>query len=482
MIQRAGFFFLMLMYLPAMGQVKLGIESRDSVTRQASKKYEGATFLTKVLLGSNYRDVWAHPVKVQVFRMSESDFTITQLGGGQQTLSLRMKDKLGREWVLRTLDKDISRLRLPGLIPKSLFIPMAQQLISAGFPYSHNIVYELARTTVIVAARPYLVWVDDDAGLKEHRKIFANRFCVLEQREPTPDDSDTKSTETVLEKITGENDHLVVQKNLLKARLLDMLVADWDRHADQWRWDKVDIGTENYYYGIPRDRDQAFFLSDGVIPKLVQWFGMKQLVGFQKELHLKKMNWKSWTFDRTFLNELGVTEWKDVIKQFQKQVSDTVIERAVKQMPPEIFEMEGQQFIEKLKSRRNALLDAGIEYYRYISQVVVVNGSQENEKFFITSSNGQLTVTGSDASSGRVFYQRSFDDQDTWKIIINGLGGKDVFIMDSSVSSKIRIEISGGAGADTYSIKGDVHTMIRDDKSNENQFDIAGRARKKLTK
>ena len=64
-----------------------------------------------------------------------------------------------------------------------------------------------------------------------------------------------------------DNDHRADQKAVLKARLLDMLIADWDRHFDQWKWGTRDTGKGRIYYPIPKDRDQALAYSDGFIVK-----------------------------------------------------------------------------------------------------------------------------------------------------------------------------------------------------------------------
>jgi hypothetical protein len=37
-----------------------------------------------------------------------------------------------------------------------------------------------------------------------------------------------------------------------------MLIGDWDRHDDQWRWAAFDEGKHTVFKAIPRDRDQAF--------------------------------------------------------------------------------------------------------------------------------------------------------------------------------------------------------------------------------
>jgi hypothetical protein len=37
-----------------------------------------------------------------------------------------------------------------------------------------------------------------------------------------------------------------------------MLIGDWDRHYDQWRWAEYKKKGQVIYRPIPRDRDQAF--------------------------------------------------------------------------------------------------------------------------------------------------------------------------------------------------------------------------------
>ena len=49
-----------------------------------------------------------------------------------------------------------------------------------------------------------------------------------------------------------------------------MFIMDFDRHEDQWRWNTKDTGKGKVYYPLPRDRDQAFFVNMGRIPKIIQ--------------------------------------------------------------------------------------------------------------------------------------------------------------------------------------------------------------------
>ena len=53
---------------------------------------------------------------------------------------------------------------------------------------------------------------------------------------------------------------------LLKARLIDILIGDRDRHSDQWKWAAYYKDGIRYWKPIPRDRDFAFCLYDGFVP------------------------------------------------------------------------------------------------------------------------------------------------------------------------------------------------------------------------
>ena len=478
MILRFGVWLFLLMSVPAFSQKP----KPDSVSSPASGKYADAGIFKQLFWGSNYRHIWEEPVKAKVFYLQGSGFTIKKLGGGQQTRSLRLLDTKGEEWVLRTVDKEVSKVLIPPFIPKTFVLPLVQDIISASFPYAPLVVYELAKTSGIIAARPELFYVADDTALGEHRPLFANQFCFLEKREPTPDDSDTKSTQGVLKDILGENENQVIQKAVLQARLLDMLVADWDRHADQWRWDKVDTAGINYYYGIPRDRDQAFFLSNGLIIKLARLFGFKQFAGFQHDLHLESLNKKSWTFDRTFLNGLNREDWEKMVRQFQSGLTDEALENAVKKLPPEIYRIVGMDFMEKLKERRDDLGRAALRYYEHISKVVVVNGTPEDEYFYIQNKGDLLELSIVDKKTNRPIYIRNFRSPETWKIIAGGKGGNDTWLMAASTTSKIRLEIQGGKDKDEYQIKGNVRTLIIENESGSDVFELGKKVKKKLRK
>jgi len=440
----------------------------DSVVSQASKKYSNLNFLKRIFLGKNYRDEWSTPVRMPVFNIQKTNggFTIVELGGGQQTKSLKLKDKNGIEWSLRTVDKDVEKALQPHL-RKTFVRRIVQDMVSASHPYASLTVSPMAKAANVVAPSPTLYFVPDDPALGEFQSIFANTVCTLEEREPTPDRSETENTEDVLEEIMEENNHLVMQEQVLRARLLDMLVADWDRHIDQWRWGRIDSGKTKHYYVIPRDRDFAYFNSGGLLTKIVSTISIPHMRGFTKESKgLKKLNSKTWFFDHNFLNELDAESWKRIITEFQQSISDSVIHDAITHIPPEVYAISGKEIESKLRSRRDGLLKNGIKYYEELARSVHVMGTDKADYFVITSEGDDVAVSVYNMegkTKGMRTYHRVFKHKETYEINMEGFGDDDHFEMGEGISKKIMLRISGGNGKDTYVEKGKVKKIKLED-------------------
>ncbi|MQA89173.1 MAG: hypothetical protein GEU90_02890 [Gemmatimonas sp.] len=83
------------------------IRTSDSVTIAANRDYEAGS-LVRLLLGDQYRDLWAEPIRVPVLDLANfaGGLTPVESGGRKQTLSLRFEAADGREFVVRSVDKD----------------------------------------------------------------------------------------------------------------------------------------------------------------------------------------------------------------------------------------------------------------------------------------------------------------------------------------------------------------------------------------
>jgi hypothetical protein len=456
--------------------------SADSITVAANESYNKASKLKRFFNGDNYRDVWATPVKLKVFRVKEEmgGFKVGEFGGGHQTKSLRLTDSKGKEWTLRTINKDITKI-LPGGVQGTLAQDFLQDFISTAHPYGPLIIPPLAKAVNVIVASPRIYFVPNDPALGFYRPYFANTICLLEEREPIPSTLDTKSEQKVVNKLLEDNDNHVDQREFLRARLLDFLVADWDRHFDQWRFAELDTGKGKYYRAIPRDRDQAFSYSDGFLIRFASKNFIPFLKGFRKDI--PGIEWLAYwarDLDRTFLNRLDSSEWRKTVTTFRANLPDNVIDNAVKKLPREIYAVDGPEISNKLKSRRDRLPKATMKYYKFLSKQVNVVGSNENEYFKIESAGKNLQVRvykkNELTDSAALVYNRIFEPSITKEIDLYGLNGEDIFEVDQKARSPIKLRIIGGRGDDTFNIKGKVKSYLYDLTSEKNFIENKSRA------
>jgi len=83
---------------------------------------------------------------------------------------------------------------------------------------------------------------------------------------------------------------------------------------------------------------------------------------------INKLGKKTKELDKQITSPLKKEDWETIIKEFQKNVSDTVIVSALKKQPPEIFAIRGNELIEKLKLRRDGLLKQVMKYYDFLQR------------------------------------------------------------------------------------------------------------------
>ena len=428
-----------------------GKESRvvknDTVVVAASHKYSRLTPIKWFFLGRNYRKEWSVPVAMPVFHLTSTKggFTIEKLGGGQQTRSLHLVNKNGSEWVLRSVDKTVSDEALPPTFRNQFVKSIVQDQISAAYPYAQLTIYDLSFALGIPTATTELYYIPDDPALGQYRPVFAHSVCFLSPKgletKGSVADSAEKipliDTDTVKAKLEADSRNRVLQEKVLKVRLLDMLIADWDRHKKQWEWAKQDSAKMYYYYPIPEDRDQAYFLSKGVLTAVIRVLGMPHLIGFKqhpKKLH--KLNNKAHFFDRYYMNELDRDDWVRIIKEFQSQLTNDVIHTAILKLPPEVYEISGKEIEEKLLTRRDELMEHAMEYYEFLNEEVTLTSSASPEKFTILQTNDSAIVKVTRVEDNTELYYRVLYPETKVLNVVN-MGSNDR--VDTTGNSALRV-------------------------------------------
>ncbi|HRO69811.1 MAG TPA: BamA/TamA family outer membrane protein, partial [Chitinophagaceae bacterium] len=284
-----------------------------------------------------------------------------------------------------------------------------------------------------------------------------------------------------VEKLIEDNSNTVDQQAVLRARILDMFVMDFDRHEGQWEWGAIDHGNGKQFYPIPKDRDQAFYTNEGVIPHIVQWpWLVPQLEGLKpKTKNIKRFNFAARNFDRFFLNQLTEQDWENITSVFLSMMVDTVIENALKEQPAEIRDISGPKIVNTLKERRKYLAADVMEYYRFLAEIVDITASDKDELINVARhDDGSVNLLISDMRTNDTIFHRKFDAQDTKEIRIYGFGGRDRFVVGGN-NDKIKIRMIGGKGEDHFENNASSEgAIVYDDQDGNNSF--SGKFKQKL--
>lgn len=433
----------------------------STITVVASRKYEGDKGKNR-WLGKNYREVWSTPVEVDVFDLGneKGGLDVVKKGGGMQTKSLRLQAKDGKQYVLRSIEK-YPENAIPTALQKTFAQDIVEDQISASHPYGAFIVPVLAEAASIYHTNPKPVFIPDDPRLGQFQSTFASTLALYEERanEAASGDpqfgggEDIDGTDTVIENLKEDNDNSVDQNFVVRNRLFDMWIGDWDRHDDQWRWAQFDRKNGNMYRPIPRDRDQAFFMNEGIIPTIAarKW-ALPKIEGFDEEVDWAPgISQNARFFDRTFMNEPDWNDWQEQIKFLQQNLTDEVIQNAVATWPNQIEQLTGERIKQGLKARRENMESYARELYLFLSKEVEVVGSDKHEYFTIEPLNENETKVTvrkrkKDGDIEHLMYERIFKADETKEIRLYGLDGEDVFEVKGD--NKIKIKIIGGTDKD----------------------------------
>jgi len=422
----------------------------DSISVKVHPEYDSVGRFHRFLFGENYRKDYAMETKFPVLRISElkGGLKPTQLGGGNQSRSLRLEDKNGKEWVLRSVEK-FPEVLLPQGLRETFAKDIVKDNMSAQHPFGALIVPTIAKAVNVPHSTPIIGWVSPDPALGDYMSVFANTLCLFEEREPL---GNSDNTAKMFKKLDEDNDNTYDGASLLRARALDVMLGDWDRHEDQWRWypEKTEKGKK--YIAVPRDRDMVFYRTDGFIQRYAQTSSLLPMMqGYEREI--KKIDWFLWegrAMNSRLMSQFTEQEWDQEIKDFCEKLTDDVFEKALRALPEPNYTLRHDQFLERLKERRASLPKLMNDYYHFFNRIVDIQTSHKNERVVITDlANQQLKVKinkiAKDGEIKEEIFNRIFNPSITKEIRLYVKDGNDsVFIANKTAPIKLRIIAGGG--------------------------------------
>lgn len=452
--------------------------------------------------GDHYRYVYGTDISVPVFTLDTlmGGMTIERRGGGHQTRSLRLTDPAGRNFALRGVKKSATRYLQSVLftntyIEKDFEHTITEDLVldfyTASHPFASFAVAPMADAVGVYHTNPVLFYMPKHQALGKYNNDFGGELYVMEER---PDDGfldvasfgkpdAIESTSDMRKRLRKDEKYRVDEASFIRARLFDMVLGDWDRHQDQWRWSRFDRSKEEVIFRpIPRDRDQVFSNYDGAILDLLRLLAppTHQLQTFTPEMKdIKWLNAAGIKLDRSFIQQADRAVWLEEARAIKDGLTDEVIDQAFLELPVEVQDSTANHIKQVLKQRRDVVVDLADRYYQYLSRLVIITGTDKDDHFEIIREDGQTTINVyriKKEGLGAPYKTRVISSDDTREVWLYGLDDDDRFEAKGSGKKPVFIRIIGGQNNDVYALENGKNIKVHDHKSKPNTIEELGGA------
>jgi len=448
-------------------------------------------------LGQRYRKYFSTEVELPTVDLDTlyGGLTPVRKGGGHQSKSLRFEDPQGREYTMRALRKNGVQYLQAVLFKDDYVTPELEgtkteafllDAFTASHPYAPFTIAEMSKAVDVFYTTPRLFYVPKQKAIGKFNDEFGDEIYMIEER--TGDGHGDKagfgyankliSTYDMLEELREKETHVVDESAYIRARLFDMVIGDWDRHQDQWRWAIFKEEGKTIYRPIPRDRDQAFSLmDDGYLMKTATFIvpPIRLLRSYEGKLKDPKwFNVEPFPLDVALLTKATKADWDKEIARIQNNLTETVIDSAFLNFPIEVRDETVQTIKEKLIQRRDNLKIISDEYFGIVNKYATVRGTDKDDWFEIERlANGQTSVKIFRIKKGKkkdLFHERIYQFEENKEIWVFGLDDDDYFEVKGNGKAKIELRLVGGQNKDAYNIVNGKNVHVYDYKSKESEF------------
>ncbi len=461
----------------------------------------------KAVWGKRYRNDYGVRVNMPTVNLDTlfGGLKPVRRGGGHQSKSLRLKNNEGKEYVMRALHKKALQY-LQAVAFKEKYIEgqfnntyperLLNDVFAGAHPYAPFTIGTLADAIGVYHTNPKLYFVPKQMALGVFNNDYGNALYMIEERAASGHGDQASfgfsnkliSTHDLLQNLLKNQKHQLDESAYIKARLFDMVIGDWDRHEDQWRWAEFKQEDKTIYKPVPRDRDQAFSIMDdgfllsfltNIIPTL------RLLSSYDEELKSTKwFNVESYPLDVALINRSNKKDWDAQVAWIKTHLTTAIIEKAFKRFPKEINRTTIQEIKKKLQGRINNLQQISDAYFAYVNRFAVIKGTNKDDWFSIKRlSKGKTQVIGyrnKEGKRGSIFHNRTYNCEETKEIWIYGLDDTDYFEVEGNSDHYIPVRLVGGQNKDTFNIKNGKKVHMYDYRSKKNEF-ITNKGKKKLT-
>ncbi|WP_452232212.1 metallophosphoesterase [Lacinutrix sp. MEBiC02595] len=467
------------------------------------------TGLTKFLWGERYRSTYSTKVTAPTVDLDTlfGGVTIGRRGGGTQSKSLRLITKDGKkQYVMRAMRK-LGTQYLQAAFFKDQYLDgkfddtAAEDLIldvfTGSHPYALFTVGDLSDAAGIYHLNPKLYYIPKQNALGDFNEQFGDALYMIEEHASDGHGDQASfgfsntvfSTADVMKELHKDEDMVMDEAAYIRARLFDMLIGDWDRHQDQWRWLEFKENGKKVYRPLPRDRDQVFsIMSDGaMLTSAVAIIPTARLLRKYDDdlVDVKGVNVEPYPLDMEFIMQSDKAVWDAQVKTIQEGITDAVIDKAFLNFPEEVRGEVTDKIKTTLKARRANLQKIADRYFNLVNRFAVIKGTNKDDWFDVERlPNGKTKVTAYRIKGGEkadIFHECIYDIKKTKEVWIYGLDDDDTFhVFGQDTKNQMRVRLIGGQNNDVYNIEEGKRITFYDYKSKKNTI-ITNKGHQKFT-
>ena len=442
---------------------------QESRTVTIGPEYSAGGF-KRIVLGSGYRNLWTTPVRLPVLDLTHEGGGLTPVRqvGQAQSVGLAMKGADGRSYTFRSLHKEPQRM-MPEQLRDTWAGVIAHDQTSGTHPAAGvmlPVLAEAARHRAHATAarchagRPGSRRIPQDVRQprRHHRRV--PDACVIERTAASWVRQRSSRLRRLWTRLQEDPSIRLDSQALLRARILDLWVENFDRHHGQWRWMKIPGRTG--WQPLPEDPDFVFLYRDGLLmhalhshrPAIPQ-------VGGEVPGEARRSAGNSFEVDRWLLADLTAQDFENAAREVQGRLTDEVIDRALRQMPAERYAQDAPGKLAVLKARRAALVEYVLRVYRFYAKDVDVHASDQADEVAVSrAADDAVEVSIARQGAGAPYDRRRFTPAETGNVRVYLHGGDDHVTRTGRPGGPILIRVIAGSGHDVIDDTGSGGTEV----------------------
>lgn len=481
-------------------ETKLGNTKTASVYTEEETDKDG---LYRSIWGEHYRPLYSRKFDFPVLYLDTipGDLKVLGAGGGHQSRSLGFVDNDGHEYTMRALKKSalqflqttvVTTHYVEDYLENTVAERYVQDFYTTAFPYGTFPAGRFMDELNIMHPNSDLYYVPKQEALGIYNQEYGNELYMFEAHiggenkdlEIFDNADDILNTTDLYKEVRDSKDAYVDEGMFIRARLLDMLLGDWDRHEGQYEW--AEFEEENgkkRYEPIAKDRDQVFPKMDGFALSMLRiaFPPFRSMETYSPTVKRPKwFNLAGYPLDKAFIRNANWEEWEEQVNYIQNNITDEVIREAFAVLPEDLAnDPYVAEIKETMKERRANLDEIARKYYKHLAEFDVFTGTDDDDKFLITRKPDGITTVQMTNEDGELAAEKIYDSDMTREVWIYGLDGDDEFKIVGEGSNMVPLKVIGGEENDIYDFQNTRRAKLYDYRSKDNTIKTPG-ARKML--